>query len=104
MLWGWAICVIWSRLFVVFLGIIFVPFFKNFLPVDSFAVGNSFGLSQCLVVLLFLGMTNFHGLDGGIVEYLDATPTHALIEVVGPECLALNIKIGMLNSNTVRSV
>ena len=62
-------------------GVIFVPLFKDLLPVDGFAVGYSFGLAEHLVAHLFFGMACLHGFYCGFVKHLYAAAAYAFVKV-----------------------
>lgn len=78
------------------LVIILVPLFKHLLPIERLAVGNSLGLPQRLVVLLFLSVAQFHCLNSLLIKNLNAAATYTLVEVGRRKSLSGNIKIGYI--------
>ena len=78
------------------LVIILVPLFKHLLPIERLAIGNSLGLSQRLIVLLFLSVAQFHYLNSLLIKNLNAAATYTLVEVGRRKSLSGNIKIGYI--------
>lgn len=88
-----ALCLCKALLFRIVL-VILVPLFKDFLPVDNFTVGYCLGLVEALLVLPFLGVAQFHCLNGGIVKDVYPATAYALVKVGRSESLALYVEIG----------
>ena len=76
------------------LDIVFVPLALYGFPIYGFAIGDCFGLDECLIVSLLLGMAETHGFDGGFVEYMDAATTDAVVKIIGAEGLSLYVEVG----------
>lgn len=77
-------------------GIVFVPLFEHLLPIDNFAVGNGFGLRNCLVVEFLFGMAQLHGFNGGVVKNMYSFATYAFIKVGRAKGFALYVEIGYI--------
>ena len=76
--------------------VVFVPLLQNLLPVNDFAVSNSFGLLHGFVVQPLLGVAQLHCLYCGIVEYVYTSAAQALVKVGGAKCLALYVEVGYI--------
>ena len=74
--------------------VVFVPLFKYLLPINSFAVGNGFGLLHGFIVQFLFGMAQFHCLYCSIVEHVYASTVQALVKVGRAKSLSLNVEIG----------
>ena len=74
-------------------GIVFVPLFKNFLPINVFAVCYCFGLNKGFIVQSLLGMAHLHGFNGSFVKNLYSSTTYTFVQIGLTECFSLYVEV-----------
>lgn len=74
-------------------GIVLVPLTLHLLPIYSLAIDYSLGLTQSLLALLLLGIAQLHRLYSDIVQDMDHSAMHTILQVFRTESLPLYIKV-----------